>query len=78
MAGHAAWEVNGLTVGGVLGGAETETLLCSPYVHLKFTDKNIQEVKWFANISNLTNLFPSPELFGRGSPYGRKYHSIYF
>ena len=65
MAGHAAWEVNGLTVGGVLGGAETETLLCSPYVHLKFTGKNIQLFKWLVNMVNLVNLFPAPRIISK-------------
>jgi hypothetical protein len=65
MAEHVASEVNGLTLGGVVAGLGTQTLLGSPYVHLKFTGKNIQRFKWLVNMVNLVNLFPSPRIISK-------------
>jgi len=58
MAGHAASEQNGLTLRVVMIRRGTESLPCSPYVHLGFTGKNIQGFKWLVNMVNIVNLFP--------------------
>ena len=65
MAGHATREQNGLTLRVVMTRRGTESLLCSPYVHLKFTGKNIQLFKWLVNMVNLVNLFPAPRIISK-------------